>query len=106
MTFNNRVEFLDHCIAGERSQFNSLLSKTNFNTFDRGYEVYRDYVKQKNSITDISCEVFQDSITFHITSKKSMDEIISDGMPKRGITQTVTDTGVDLNIKLIDAVIL
>lgn len=106
MTFNNRVEFLDHCIAGERSQFNSLLSKTNFNTFDRGYELFRDYIKQKGSITNISCEVCPDSLTFHISSKKPMDEIVSEGLPKRGITQTATDTGVDLNIKLIDVVVL
>lgn len=106
MIFTDRLEFLDQCIAGEKTLFNKILSKDIFNTFDKGFDLYRDHIKYKNSITNISCDVSEDHITFHLKSKKSMDELVSDNIPKRGITSIKTDDGVDLNIKLIDVVTL
>ena len=47
-----------------------------------------------------------DSVTFHFSSSKSLNDLISENMPKKGITPIATDKGVDLNIKLIDFVIL
>lgn len=106
MIFNDRLSFLDQCIAGEKTQFDKIASKTVFNTFDRGYELYRDYIKQKNSVTDVTCDVNSDGVTFHINSPKSIEELVSENLPKKGITPISTDNGIDLNIKLIDIVIL
>lgn len=106
MVFNDRLAFLDQCIAGDKTQFEKIVSKTTFNTFDKGYDLYRDYIKQKNSITEVTCDVTPDSVTFHIFSPKSLEDLISDNIPKKGITPIATDRGVDLNIKLIDVVIL
>lgn len=106
MIFNDRLAFLDQCIAGDKTQFDKIVSKTTFNTFDRGYDLYRDYIKQKNSVTELTCDVSSDSITFHISSEKPVRDLISENMPKKGITSIATDKGVDLNIKLIDIVIL
>lgn len=106
MIFNDRLAFLDQCIAGEKTQFEKIVSKTVFNTFDRGYDLYRDYIKQKNSITEVTCDVNPDGVTFHFDSVKPLEELISENMPKKGITSIATDKGVDLNIKLIDVVIL
>lgn len=106
MIFNDRLSFLDQCIAGEKTQFDKIVSKTVFNTFDRGYELYRDYIKQKNSVTDVTCDVNSDGVTFHINSSKSIEELVSENLPKKGITPISTDNGIDLNIKLIDVVIL
>lgn len=106
MVFNDRLDFLDQCIAGEKTQFEKIVSKTAFNTFDRGYDLYRDYIKQKNSITEVTCDVMPDSITFHISSPKALEDLVSENIPKKGITPIATDKGVDLNIKLIDVVIL
>lgn len=106
MIFNDRLSFLDQCIAGEKTQFEKIVSKTTFNTFDRGYDLYRDYIKQKNTITGLSCDVMPDSVTFHFKSSKSLEDLISENMPKKGITPIATDNGVDLNIKLMDMIIL
>lgn len=106
MIFNDRLEYLDQCIAGEKTQFDLLLSKEFFNTVDRGYDLYRDYIKQKSSITDVHCKVFEDEIVLELNSDKELEEIVSENMPKKGITPTKTDTGVNLHIKLIDLVTL
>ena len=37
-------DFIDQCVAGERTRFEQLLSINIFNSFDRSYEVYRDYI--------------------------------------------------------------
>lgn len=106
MIFNDRLSFLDQCIAGEKTQFDKIVSKEAFNTFDRGYDLYRDYIKQKSSVTEVTCDIMPDSVTFHFSSSKSLNDLISENMPKKGITPIATDKGVDLNIKLIDFVIL
>lgn len=106
MIFNDRLSFLDQCIAGEKTQFDKIVSKEAFNTFDRGYDLYRDYIKQKNSITNVTCDVDSEGVTFHISSSKSLEELVSENLPKKGITPITTDNGIDLNIKLIDVVIL
>lgn len=106
MIFNNRLEFIDQCIASDKAQFEKIVSKEAFNTVDKGYDLYRDYVKQKNSIVGFTCEVYPDEVIFHMTSNKGIDELISENMPKKGITTNSTDIGVDLNIKLIDMVSL
>lgn len=105
MIFSDRLAFLDQCIAGEKTQFDKILSKTVFNTFDRGYDLYRDYIKQKKSITDVSCDIDSNSITFHITSSKPIEDILSENIPKKGITSTATNNGVDVNIVLMDVVV-
>jgi hypothetical protein len=104
MIFDNRLAFFDQCIAGDRTQFDLLLSKDIYNTFDRSYELYRDYIRQKNSITDVSCSVGENELVFHMESKKTIEDLISDNMPKKGIIQDQTKTGVDLHIALIDVV--
>ena len=53
MIFNDRLSFLDQCIAGEKTQFDKIVSKEAFNTFDRGYDLYRDYIKQKRQFCQI-----------------------------------------------------
>lgn len=106
LIFNDRLEFYDQCIAGERAQFELLLSKEVFNTFDRGYELYRDYIKQKNTITDVNCTVEDNEVIVHIKSSKSADDLVSENIPKRGILPTATDMGVDLHISLIDIMLL
>ena len=106
MTFNDRLDFLDQCIAGEKTQYDKIVSVTTFNTFDRGYDIYRDYIKQKNSITEVSCDVMSDSVTFHMETSKSLEELVSENIPKKGITPIATDKGIDLNIKIMDIVAL
>lgn len=105
MILKNRLEFLDQCIAGERAQYDKILSREIFNTFDRGFDLYKDYIKSKNSITNITCEVNEGEITFHLYTKKGIDDIVSDNMPKRGISSNMSDNGVDLHINLIDTII-
>lgn len=104
MKLNDRLEFIDQCVAGERARFNQLLSIGVFNSFDRSYEVYRDYIKQKTKISDIRCDVDEENLILHITSSVSMEDLLSENLPKKGIQPVVTDNGVDLNIKLIDNV--
>lgn len=104
MIFSNRLEFIDQCIASDKTQFEKIVSKEAFNTVDRGYDLYRDYIKQKSSVVEFSCEVYPDEVVFHIRSKKGIDELVSENMPKKGISTVGTDVGVDLNIKLIDVV--
>lgn len=106
MIFNDRISFYDQCIAGERAQFELLFSKEIFNTFDRGYELYRDYIKQKNTVTDVACTVDENELVVHIKSDKSVEDLVSENIPKRGINPTATDLGVDLHISLIDMIML
>ena len=106
MIFNDRLDFYDQCIAGERAQFDLLLSKKIFNTFDRSYDLYRDYIKQKNTVTDVNCSVEEDELIVHIKSNKSLEDLVSENIPKRGINPTPTDKGVDIHISLIDVVVL
>ena len=102
MKLNDRLEFIDQCVAGERTRFDQLLSIGIFNSFDRSYEVYRDYIRQKNKITDVSCDVTGDSLVLHIIAPLPMEELLSENFPKKGISPVVTEQGVDLNIKLMD----
>ena len=102
MKLKDRLEFIDQCVAGEKTQFQNLLSKRVFNSLDRSYEIFRDYIKRKSEIKDINCEVKDNNLVLHIVSDLSMDALLSDNVPKKGITSVDTDDGMDLNIKLID----
>ena len=102
MKVKDRLEFIDQCVAGEKTQFQTLLSKKIFNSFDRGYEIFRDYIKQKNKIKDISCEVKDNDLILHIVSDLSTEDLVSDNIPKKGISSIDTDNGMDLNIKITD----
>lgn len=104
MIFNDRLDFFDQCIAGERAQFDLLLSKNVFNTFDKGYDLYRDYILKKNSITNVDCNVVEDELIVHLKSDNKTSDLVSENMPKKGITAIPTDNGVDLHIKLIGVV--
>ena len=100
MIFRNRMEFIDQCIAGEKTQFKLFLSPNVFSTIERGYELYRDYIKQKNTITSITCNVIDEDLVFHIISTKKQKDLIPDNFPKKGITIVTTDDGLDLHIKI------
>lgn len=102
MKIKDRLEFIDQCVAGEKTRFQELLSTKVFDSFDRGYTLFRDYIKQKNSITDLSCEVVDNTLTLHITSDLPMDTLLSENIPKKGITAVSTNNGMDLNINIID----
>jgi hypothetical protein len=96
------LQFIDQCVAGEKTRFQKLLSITVFDSFSRSYEIYRDYIRQKNTIDDISCDVDDETLVLHLVSDASMEDLLSENFPKRGVTPVVTNRGVDLNIKLID----
>jgi hypothetical protein len=102
---NDRLQFIDQCVAGEKTRFQKLLSIAVFDGFSRSYEIYRDYIRQKNNIDDISCDVDEEILTLHLVSGAPMDDLLSENFPKRGVTPVITDRGVDLNIKLIDNVL-
>lgn len=104
MIFNDRLEYYDQCIAGEKTQYIKLVSKEVFNTFDRGYDLYRDYIKQKSTISNVDCSVEDGEIILHFESKKTIEELVSDNLPKKGITPTATEKGVDLHIKIMDII--
>lgn len=102
MKINDRLEFIDQCVAGERTRFEQLLSIGIFNSLDRSYELYRDYIRQKNKVNDIQCDVNEEALVLHIVSLASMEELLSENLPKKGITPVETERGMDLNIKLMD----
>ncbi|MCM1218509.1 MAG: hypothetical protein NC548_28815 [Lachnospiraceae bacterium] len=101
MKFDNRLEFIDQCVAGEMARFQQLLSRTVFDSFERGYEIYRDYIKQKNTITSFDCDVSENDMVFHIGTASTMEELLTENFPKKGITTVDTDHGMDLHIKLM-----
>ena len=103
MIFHDRMEFIDQCIAGEKTQFNLLLSENIFGAVERGYELYRDYIKRKQSVSNINCTVTNNDVIFHITSTEKPESLISDNFPKKGIQLCSTDDGVDLHIILIES---
>ncbi len=103
MTFKDRLEYIDQCVAGEKERFQKILSIRAFNSFDRSYELFRDYIKQKNTIKDVSCDVSDESITIHIASDSTMEELLSDSFPKKGVVPVETETGIDLHISLIES---
>lgn len=102
MKLNDRLQFLDQCVAGEKARFDELLSLHVYDGFSRSYEIYRDYIRQKNTIADVSCDVSDGCLILHLKTSAPMDDILADTFPKRGVTPVSTDKGVDLNIKLID----
>lgn len=102
MKINDRLDFIDQCVAGERTRFEQLLSINIFNSFDRSYEAYRDYIRQKSKIKDISCDVTDETLVLHIVSSVPMEELLSENFPKKGVLPVATERGVDLNIKLMD----
>lgn len=106
MIFHDRMEFIDQCIAGEKTQFELLLSKNIFGTVERGYELYRDYIKQKNTIINVNCVVTDKDVVFHIKSTQNPETLIPDNFPKKGINIDITDDGLDLHINLIESKIL
>lgn len=105
MNVKDRLQFLDQCVAGEKSRFDKLLSIKIFDDFDWSYRIYRDYIRQKNKITDINCEISEDQLTIRIESDVPMEELLSENFPKKGITPIQTDKGVNLNINLMDSII-
>jgi hypothetical protein len=105
MKLNDRLQFLDQCVAGEKTRFEKLLSINVYDSFSRSYEIYRDYVRQKNTIANVSCDVDDENLILHIASSASVEDLLSESFPKRGVIPIVTDSGVDLNIKLIDTVL-
>lgn len=102
MNIKDRLQYLDYCVAGERARFNKLLSMEVFNGFNRSYEVFRDYIRQKNNISDLSCEINEETLVIHINSNSSIEDLLSDNFPKKGITPIKTDNGVDLHFKLVE----
>mgnify|MGYP003571291000 CR=1 FL=1 len=102
MIFKDRLQYIDQCVAGEKARFQKLLSITVFNSFDRSYEIYRDYIRQKNTVNDVRCDVDDELLIVHIDSDSSMEELLSESFPKKGVVPVATDTGVDLHIKLMD----
>lgn len=101
MQFNNRLEYLDHCVAGDITSFNTLLSRNVFNTFDQSYNVYRDYIKHKQSVEQIRCRIHADDLIVELKSKESLSDLISENIPKK-ILPTESSDGVELHMKLID----
>ena len=100
MIFKDRLQYIDQCVAGENARFQKLLSITTFNSFDRSYEIYRDYIRQKSTVKDVTCDVTDEDITIHLTTKVPMEDLLSENFPKKGVVPIETDTGVDLHIKL------
>lgn len=105
MIFKDRLQFMDHCVAGEKTRFQNLISAKSFNSLDRSYEIYRDYIRQKNRIKGVACDVDNENLILHLTSEVPLEELLSENFPKKGVTPVETDNGVDLNIKLIDNVL-
>lgn len=101
MKFDNRLEFIDQCVAGEMARFQQLLSRDIFESFERGYEIYRDYIKQKNTITSLACDVSENGVVFHIETASTMEDLLTENFPKKGITTVDTNHGMDLHIKLM-----
>lgn len=101
MQINNRLQYLDHCVAGDITSFNELLSKNVFNTFDRSYEIYRDYIKQKQSIEKIHCHIDATDLVVKLTSNKSLEEIVSNNIPKK-VRPLKSADGIELHMKLMD----
>lgn len=101
MKFDNRLEFIDQCVAGEMARFQQLLSRDVFESFERGYEIYRDYIKQKNTITGLACDVSENGVVFHVETTSAMEDLLTENFPKKGITTVDTNRGMDLHIKLM-----
>lgn len=106
MKFTDRLSYIDQCVAGEKEAFQTLLSQRVFNAFDRGYDLFRDYVHQKSTITDVSCTVDESDVILHIQSTTGMGELISENIPKKGVTSIATPDGVDLHIKISNVAII
>lgn len=106
MIFEDRLKYFDQCICvSDKEHFNMLFSKNIFNTFDKGFDIYKDYINHKQEITSVSCDVIPGELILHLVSEKDIGDIISNNIPKRGITSHKTDEGVDLHIKLMDCVL-
>ena len=102
MIFKDRLQYIDQCVAGEKARFQKLLSISTFNSFDRSYEIYRDYIRQKSTVSDVKCDVDDELLIIHIKSNSSMEDLLSESFPKKGVVPVPTETGVDLHIKLMD----
>ena len=105
MIIKDRLSFLDQCVAGDKTRFQSLLSIKVFDDFDWGYRIYRDYIRQKSKVTDISCDIDDEKLSIHLETVTTMEELLSENFPKKGIVPVKTESGVDLNINLIDSII-
>lgn len=103
MIIKDRLGFLDQCVAGDKTRFQTLLSIKVFDDFDWGYRIYRDYIKQKSTVTNIRCEVNEQNLSIHLETSTAMEELLSENFPKKGIVPVKTETGVDLNINLMDS---
>ena len=102
MTFKDRLQYFDHCISGEKVRFQKLFSIDVFDSFDRSYEIYRDYIKSKNNVSSISCTIDEDYLTIHLGSKSDIEDLLTDNFPKRGISPIKTNSGIDIQIKLVE----
>lgn len=104
MQFNTRLEYLDNCVAGDITSFNTLLSTKVFDTFDRSYELYRDYIKKKQLVDSVSCMVYDTELVMQLKLSQPSGDMVSDNIPKRGITCSQEDDRVDIHIKLMDLI--
>ena len=101
MKFDNRLEFIDQCVAGEMARLQQFVSRKVFDSFERGYEIYRDYIKQKSTITSFACDVSEDDVVFHIGTTSNMEDLLTENFPKKGISTISTNQGMDLHIKIM-----